>query len=153
MTTNPIPEGYPRVSPYLVAKDADKAIDFCKDLFGAVEKMRLVDPNGKVCHAELEINDSLIMLADEFPEMGFAGPEKFGGSPISMNIYVEDCDKVFSRALELGSEEVRPHTTQFYGDRSGMIKDPFGHTWNISTHVEEVTPEEVEKRFKEFMNK
>jgi PhnB protein len=143
---NPIPEGYPRVTPYLIVDGASEAIDFYSSVLGATERMRMDGPGGKIGHAEIEIGDSVVMLADEHPEMNARGPRSIGGSPVSMMVYVEDVDDVFARALEAGAKELRPLETQFYGDRMGAFEDPFGHEWNVATHVEDVPPEEMEKR-------
>ena len=143
---NPIPDGYPRVTPYLIVDDADAAIDFYKSVLGASERMRMAGQDGKVGHAELEIGDSVIMLADEHPEMDAHGPKTVGGTPVSLHVYVEDADGVFERAIESGAEALRPVEDKFYGDRSGSFEDPFGHHWHVATHVEEVPPEEMSKR-------
>jgi PhnB protein len=143
---NPIPEGYPRVTPYLIVDGASDAIDFYTSVLGATERMRMDAPGGRIGHAELEIGDSVVMLADENPEMNARGPRAFGGSPVSLMVYVEDVDGVFGRALEAGAKEVRPVEDQFYGDRLGAFEDPFGHEWNVASHVEDVPPEEMEKR-------
>jgi PhnB protein len=143
---NPIPEGYPRVTPYLIVDGASAAIDFYGSVLGATERMRMDAPGGRIGHAEIEIGDSIVMLADENPEMNARGPRSVGGSPVSLMIYVEDVDDVFARALEAGAKELRPVETQFYGDRMGAFEDPFGHEWNVASHVEDVPPEEMEKR-------
>ena len=143
---NPIPEGYPRVTPYLIVDGASDAIDFYTSVLGATERMRMDAPGGRIGHAELEIGDSVVMLADENPEMNARGPRAFGGSPVSLMVYVEDVDGVFGRALEAGAKELRPVENQFYGDRLGAFEDPFGHEWNVASHVEDVPPEEMEKR-------
>jgi PhnB protein len=143
---NPIPEGYPRVSPYLIVHDASAAIDFYSSVLGATERMRMDGPDGRIGHAELEIGDSVVMLADEHPEMNARGPRSVGGTPVSLMVYVEDVDDVFRRALDAGAKEVRPVENQFYGDRLGAFEDPFGHEWNVASHVEDVSPDEMEKR-------
>jgi PhnB protein len=142
----PIPDGYHSVTPYLCIKGAAKAIEFYKKAFGATEVMRMVQPDGKIGHAEIQIGDSRIMLADEFPEMDFLSAETIGGSPISIHLYVEDVDAMARNAVAAGAKEVRPVEDQFYGDRSGAFADPFGHKWHLSTHKEELTPEEISKR-------
>ena len=142
----PIPEGYPEITPYLAVDGANDAIDFYTTVFGARERMRMQGPGGKVGHAELEIGNSLIMLADEFPEMGNRGPKTIGGTPVTISIYVEDVDDVFDRAVAEGATEIRPVENQFYGDRSGQLEDPFGHRWSVATHVEDVPSDEMEKR-------
>jgi PhnB protein len=151
MTVKPIPEGYHSVTPYLIAKNASAAIDFYKKAFGAQELFRMEAPGGKIGHAEIKIGDSILMIADEHPEMGHVGPETLGGSAVGLMIYLEDVDTVFARAIEAGATEMRPLENQFYGDRSGSVKDPFGHTWMISTHVEDVAPDEMARRAEEAM--
>ena len=143
---NPIPSDYPRVTPYLSVDGAAKAIDFYRDVLGATERVRMDGPDGKVGHAELGIGDSVIMLADAFPDAGGPTPTALGGSPVTVMVYVEDVDDVFAKALAAGSKEIAPVQDQFYGDRSGQFEDPFGHRWNVASHVEDVTPEEMERR-------
>jgi len=142
----PIPDNYRRVTPYLIVNGASDAIDFYKKIYGATEIMRMPGPDGKIGHAELGIGDSVIMLADENVEMGHKGPRTFGGSPVSLLLYVEDVDRVVKNAVGAGSKLVRPVADQFYGDRTGGIVDPFGHEWYLATHVEDVSPEEMKKR-------
>ena len=142
----PIPDGYPRVTPYLYIDGAAEAIEFYAKVFGAEERMRMGGPDGKIGHAELQIGESLIMLADEHPEMNVRGPRAVGGTPVAISVYVEDVDAVFEAAVEVGAKELRPLENQFYGDRSGMFEDPFGHHWSVATHVEDVPPDEMEKR-------
>lgn len=142
----PIPEGYHSVTPYLIIRGAAKAIEFYKRAFGAREITRMAQPDGKVGHAELQIGDSRIMLADEFPERNIRGPESLGGTPVMIHLYVEDVDAMARQALAAGAKELRPVADQFYGDRSGMFADPFGHQWNISTHKEDLSAEEIRKR-------
>jgi PhnB protein len=143
---NPIPDGYPRVTPYLIVDGAAAAIDFYTSVLGATERMRMGGPEGKIGHAELEIGDSVIMLADEHPEMDAIGPKTVGGAPVSMHVYVEDADVVFGRAIEAGAKVLRAVEDKFYGDRSGGFEDPFGHHWHVATHVEDVPPDEMSKR-------
>jgi PhnB protein len=143
---NPIPEGYPRVTPYLIVSDGAAAIDFYTSILGATERMRMGGPDGKVGHAEIEIGESLIMLADEHPEMGARGPKTIGGTPVFIHVYVEDADRVFESAIEAGATSLQPMEEKFYGDRSGSFEDPFGHHWNVATHVEDIPPDEMEKR-------
>ena len=142
----PIPDGYPRVTPYLIINGANSAIEFYSEVLGAKERMRMGAPDDKVGHAELEIGDSVIMLADEFPEMGARGPKAVGGTPVTLYVYVEDVDEVFERALQAGAKELRAVEDKFYGDRSGEFEDPFGHRWSVATHVEDVPPEEMAER-------
>jgi len=141
----PIPDGYHSVTPYLIIKGAADAIEFYKKAFGATELFRM-DHGGKIGHAELKIGDSPIMLADEQPEMGYVGPKALGGTPVSLMIYVEDVDTMYKRAIGLGGTELKALQDQFYGDRSGTLKDPFGHIWTVATHKEDVTSEEMDKR-------
>ena len=143
---NPIPEGYHSLTPYLSIKGAAKAIDYYKEVFGATELFRMAAPDGKIGHAEIKIGNSPLMLADEFPEMEFVSPQTLGGSPIGLMIYVDDVDTMFNKAISAGATEVKPLQDQFYGDRSGTLKDPFGHVWTVATHVEDVAPEELQKR-------
>ena len=141
----PIPEGYHSVTPYLIVDGAAEAIDFYKKAFGATELFRM-EHQGKIGHAEIKIGDSPVMLSDEHPEMGYKGAKSLGGTPVSLMIYVDDVDTVYQRAINSGGTEVKPLQDQFYGDRSGTLTDPFGHVWTVSTHKEDVTPEEIEKR-------
>ena len=145
----PIPAGYSVVSPYLIIRGAAKALEFYQQVFGACERMRLEMPGGVIGHAEIQLGESVIMLADEFPQMDCRGPESFGGSPVSLHVYVTDVDAVVAKAVANGAKIKRPVQNQFYGDRSGAIVDPFGHTWNIATHVEDVSPEEMAQRAKQ----
>ena len=142
----PIPDGYHSVTPYLIIDGAARALDFYKRAFDAKELMRIPSPGDKIGHAEIKIGDSVIMLADEHPEMDARSPSHFGGSPISIMIYVEDVDKQFKQALGAGGAEVRPVTDQFYGDRAGTLRDPFGHTWHLHTHKEDVSRAELHRR-------
>ena len=141
----PIPEGYHSVTPYLIIDGASAAIDFYKKAFGATELFRM-DHGGKIGHAELKIGDSPIMLADENPGMGYVGPKALNGTPVSLMIYVENVDTIYNRAIAEGGVEVKALQDQFYGDRSGQITDPFGHVWTVSTHKEDLSPEEMKKR-------
>jgi len=151
MAVKPIPDGHYTVTPYLIIKGAASALDFYKKAFGAVELMRLADASGKVGHAEIKIGNSPIMLADEFPEMGFRGPQSLGGSAVGIALYVEDVDARFNQAVAAGGKVLRPVKDQFYGDRSGTLVDPFGHVWTIATHKEDVPPEEINRRFEASM--
>jgi PhnB protein len=146
MSVNPIPDGYHSVTPYLIIKGAAEAIDFYKKVLGATELFRLPMPGGVIGHAELKIGDSVIMLADEFPDMGAISPQTLGGTPISLMIYVPNVDEVFAGAIAAGGKEIKAVQNQFYGDRSGVFEDPFGHKWSIATHVEDVSHEEVQRR-------
>jgi PhnB protein len=145
-TVKPIPEGYHTVTPYLIVKGAVKAIEFYKQAFGAKELARMTAPDGRIGHAEIQIGDSRIMLADEFPEMDARGPESMGGTPVMIHLYMEDVDMVAKQATTAGARELRPVKDQFYGDRSGLFADPFGHKWNISTRKENLSAEEIGKR-------
>jgi PhnB protein len=142
----PIPDGYPQLSPYLIVDGAAQAIDFYKQVLGATERMRMGGPEGKIGHAEVQIGDAVVMLADEHPDMGYLGPKAIGGTPVTIGVYVEDVDKTFDTALKAGATSLRPVENQFYGDRSGQFEDPFGHRWSVSTHVEDVPPDEMQKR-------
>jgi PhnB protein len=146
----PIPDGYYTVTPYLSIKGAASALEFYKKAFGATELFRM-DWNGKLGHAEMQIGNSRVMMADEFPEMGVRGPQTLGGSAVGLCLYVEDCDALFHRAVSAGATVVRPLQDQFYGDRSGTVADPFGHVWTIATHKEDVPPQEMERRAAEAM--
>jgi PhnB protein len=146
MATKPIPDGYHAITPYLIVDGAAKAIDFYKAAFGAAELFRFPGPDGRLGHAELRIGDSVIMLADQFPEREIHAPGGLGGSPVSIMLYTEAVDQVVERAVGLGAKIKRPVENQFYGDRSGTIEDPFGHQWHVATHVEDVSAEEMERR-------
>ena len=148
----PIPEGYPRVTPYLYFGDAAEAIDFYVKVLGAKERMRMPGPDGGIGHAEIEVGNSIIMLADENPDMGASSPKTVGGTPVGFYVYVEDVDSAFETAVEAGAKSTRPVENQFYGDRSGQFEDPFGYRWNVATHVEDVPPDEMEKRAGEAMS-
>ena len=148
-TVKPVPDGYHTVTPYLIVNGASAAIDFYKKAFGAEELFRMPMPGGRVGHAEMKIGDSRIMLADEFPdhpESVAKSPQSLGGTSFGVNLYVEDVDTRFKQAVEAGAKVRRPLTTQFYGDRNGTVEDPFGHVWTISSHVEDVSGEELKKR-------
>lgn len=153
MTTpvQPIPTGYPTVSPSLCVDGAAQAIDFYTRVLGATERMRMGGPGGTVGHAELAIADSVIMLSDEYPDMDVVGPKTVGGTPVTLYVYVEDVDATFDRAVQAGAKVLRPVQNHFYGDRSGQFEDPFGHRWSVATHVEDVSPEETAKRAAEAM--
>ena len=148
---DPIPSDYPRVTPYICVDDAAAAIEFYRKVFGAIERMRIPAPDGKIGHAELTIGDGLIMLSDEYPDMGALGPKAVGGTPVTISVYVEDVDGVFSRAIAAGAESLHAPHDQFYGDRSGQFRDPFGHRWSVATHIEDVSPEEMAERAKQMM--
>jgi PhnB protein len=135
----------------LIVNDGARAIDFYKRAFGATELFRMPTPEGKIAHAELQLGTSRLMLASEYPEMGAKSPATLGGSPVGLYVYVEDADNGFARAVDAGAKVERPLQNQFYGDRSGTVRDPFGHQWTIATHVEDVSPEEMERRSREHM--
>ena len=141
-----IPEGYRSVTPYLIVQGAARAIDFYKAAFDAKERMRVNQADGRIGHAEITVGDSMIMLADEFPEHGIRGPRSLGGSPVTIHLYVEDVDATVARAVAAGAQITRAVQDQFYGDRSGSVTDPFGHVWSVSTHQEDVSTEEIERR-------
>jgi PhnB protein len=146
----PIPEGYPRLTPYLCVDGAGKAIEFYTQVLGATEKMRMDGPDGRIGHAELSFGDSVVMLADEYPDMGFLSPARIGGTAVTLHLYVEDVNTVFEKALAAGAKSLRPVEDQFYGDRSGQFEDPFGHRWNVASHVEDVDDEEMARRAEAF---
>lgn len=147
MAAKPIPEGYHSITPYLMVDGAAAALEFYKKAFGAQEIFRM--PMGeRIGHAEIRIGDSVVMLADEFPEAGKLGPKSRGGPTASLMLYLEDVDSAFARAIEAGATEERPVANQFYGDRSGSVIDPFGHCWMLSTHVEDVPEDEMQRRMK-----
>jgi PhnB protein len=146
MAVKPIPDGYSSVTPYLAVRQAADAIEFYRRAFGAKERMRMVAPDGKVGHAELTIGDAVIMLADEYPDMDFRSPEAYGGSSVTLHLYVKDVDASFRKATEAGAKPLREVKDQFYGDRSGTLRDPFGHVWHVATHKEDVSPEEIDRR-------
>ena len=142
----PVPDGYHSVTPYLIVPDGEAAIAFYQQIFGAKLRMRLRGPGGKVGHAELEIGDSLVMLADEHPEMGALAPPSIGGTPVGIHLYLNDVDAVAAKTVAAGATLKRPVVDQFYGDRLGSLVDPFGHIWHISTRVGDVSPEEIARR-------
>jgi PhnB protein len=149
----PIPEGYHSITPYLVIKGAAAAIDFYKQAFGAVEIMRMPQPDGRVGHAELKFGNSIVMLADEYPEMQVVGPKTLGNTSVGLLLYLDDVDKAVERAVSLGATIKKPIADQFYGDRTGTIEDPFGHKWTLAVHIEDVTPEEMQRRMAEQSKK
>jgi PhnB protein len=144
----PIPEGYHSITPYLYVSNAREAIEFYKQAFGAVELFRMEGPKGTIGHAELQLGDSRLMLADEDPAMGVRSPKSVGGTASSLLLYVENVDEVVARAVKAGGTITRPVANQFYGDRTGGVQDPSGHSWYIATHVEDVPPAELERRAK-----
>jgi PhnB protein len=150
---NYIPKGYNSISPYLVVKGAAKAIEYYKKVFGATEVVRMDQPNGKVGHAELQIGDSRIMLAEENPSMGqgHMSASGIGASPVSLYLYIPDVDRVIERAVDEGAKVLKPVQDQFYGDRTGFIQDPFGHLWGVATHIEDVAPKDLAERAKKVM--
>ena len=145
-----VPEGYHSLTPVLTVAGGAAAIDFYTKAFGAKVLMRMDGPGGSVGHAELQIGDSRLMMADEYPTMGSYGPKHYGGSPQSLNLYVADVDAVVARAVAAGATVKRPVTDQFYGERSGSVVDPFGHTWHVGTHIEDVPPDEMQRRAEEW---
>jgi len=146
MAAKPIPEGFHTLTPYLTVKDAPRAIDFYKQAFGAEVRGTHYSPDGKIMNADLKVGDSILMLAEEFPGMGAKSPLALGDSPVTIHVYVEDVDKLFNQAIAAGAKAVMPVMDQFWGDRFGMVTDPFGHRWSIGTHKEDLTPAEIEKR-------
>lgn len=146
----PIPDDYPQLMPYLIIGGASEAIDFYKAVFGAVERMRMGGADGRVGHAELEIGDAVVMLADANPDMDMQHPRSIGGTPVTLHLYVEDADATFDRAVQAGAKPLRPMEDRFYGDRSGQFEDPYGHRWNVASHVEDVPAEEMQRRAAEL---
>ncbi len=142
----PIPDGYHGAIPYMICKGAARALEFYKKAFGATEIMRMDGPGGMIGHAEVRIGEAVIMLADEFPDMGARSPQTLGGAPVSIYIYVEDVDAFARRAIAAGAKVLRPVADQFYGDRSVALEDPFGHTWGFATHFEDVPLDELKHR-------
>ena len=142
----PIPDGYPVVTPYICVDGAEKAITFYTHVFGASERMRMAGPDGRIAHAELQLGPGVIMLSDEHPDIGVRSPRAFGGSPVTLSVYVEDVDAVYNRAVAAGATPLRAVSDQFYGDRAGQFEDPFGHRWSVATHIEDVSPEEMARR-------
>jgi PhnB protein len=151
MATMPVPEGYHTVTPYLHVDDAEQAIDFYKKAFGAKERMRMEAPDGRIAHAEIEIGDSLVMLSDPFPQSSVRTPKELGGTTAGVFLYLEDVDAVVKRAVGAGATVTMEVADQFWGDRFGSVTDPFGHSWSIATHVEDVPPEEMAERAKAAM--
>lgn len=143
----PVPDGYHTVTPYLTVQNAAEAIEFYKKAFGASEIYRLAEPGGRIGHAEIQIGDTKVMLSDEYPEMEVRSPQTLGGSAVGLHIYIEDVDSLFNRAIAAGAVVVRPVKDQFFGERSGKLVDPFGHFWFIATQIEEITPEEIKRRY------
>ncbi len=151
MAVRPVPAGFHTVTPYLIVAGASEALEFYAKAFGAKELMRIDAPGGRIGHAEIRIGDSTIMLADEFLEMGARGPTSLGGTAVSILLYVDKVDELFDRAVAAGAKAIQAVRDQFYGDRSGMLEDPFGHVWTVATHIEDVTPEEINRRFSASM--
>ena len=151
MAVQPVPDGYNTVSPYLAVEDAATAIDYYKKAFGATERVRMEAPDGKIGHAELEIGDSIVMLADPFPQASTKPPHELGGTSAGVFLYVEDVDRVVKRAVEAGATVTMEVADQFWGDRFGTVTDPFGHVWSVATHIEDVPPAEMAERAKAAM--
>ena len=151
MAVKPIPDGFHTLTPHIVVSDAAAAIDFYKEAFGAKEAMRMPGPGGKIMHALIQIGDSKVMLNDEFPEMGGAlSPSSLGGSPVTLTLYVPDVDRTFEQAIAAGATVKMPAADQFWGDRYGMLTDPFGHLWAVANHIEDLTPEQIAQRAAAF---
>jgi len=146
MNAKPIPDGHHTVTPYLALKNGVKAVEFYKKAFGATELSKLITPDGRLGHAEIQLGDSIIMMSDEFPEFGGKAPDTLGGTPVNIHLYVEDVDSFFKKAVAAGAKERKAVKDQFYGDRSGQLEDPFGHLWWVATHKEDVSPEEMQRR-------
>ncbi len=151
MAARPIPEGYHSVSPALAVEGAAEAIDFYKRAFGARERYRMPGPEGTVAHAELEIGDSVVMLSDPFPQSTVKPPTQLGGTSVGIFVYVEDVDAVFQQAVDAGATVTMALDDQFWGDRFGTVTDPYGHSWSLATHIEDVPPEEMEERGKQAL--
>ena len=151
MTAKPIPEGYSTITPYLAVDDAAKAIEFYERAFGAKERYRMPGPDGKIAHAEIQVGSSVVMLSDPFPQATAKPPAELGGTTTGLFMYVEDVDAAFRKAVEAGATETMPPADMFWGDRFGSVTDPFGHAWQLATHVEDVSPEEMERRGQEAM--
>ncbi|HXD57976.1 MAG TPA: VOC family protein [Thermoleophilaceae bacterium] len=151
MSVKPIPDGYHSVQPYLAVDDAAKAIDWYKQALGATELFRMEGPGGTIGHAELKIGDSVVLLADPFPQASTKPPKELGGTTASLMLYVEDVDAIVNRATDAGATVTMEVADQFWGDRFGSFTDPFGHSWSIATHIEDVPPDEMERRAAEFM--
>ena len=153
MAVKPIPEGYHTLTPFLTVRDAVSAIEFYKKAFGAQERGVMKGPDGKVMHAELKIGDSIIMLSDEFPEFGSLSPQSSGGAGMGLHIYIDGVDAAFDRAVKAGAQVEMPVSDQFWGDRYGKLKDPFGHRWSIATHTKELSQDEMKRGMDEAMEK
>jgi PhnB protein len=151
MAVNPIPTDYPRIIPSLACKGASDALEFYTAVLGATLRYKMDGPGGIVAHAELTLGDSMIMVADEFPDMGFLSPASVGGTPVSLMVYVEDVDAVVADAIARGATELSPVSDEFYGDRVGRFEDPWGHRWSIATHVEDVSEDEMARRAEAMM--
>lgn len=145
MATKPVPDGYHTATPYLILDGAASAIDFYKRAFGATELTRYED-KGRIGHAEIKVGDSVIMMADEYPEIGYKNPKAYGGTPVSIMLYLTDVDAQFKQAVDAGARVLRPLENQFYGDRTATIEDPFGHVWTMATHVEDLTHDQIMQR-------
>jgi PhnB protein len=150
MTVQPVPEGYNTVTPYLAVEDASAAIDFYRRAFGAKERVRMPGPGGAILHAELEIGDSLVMLSDPFPQASTRPPKELDGTSFSIFLYVEDVDGAHKQAVDAGASSLMEPEDMFWGDRFGSVQDPFGHSWTIATHVEDVAPDEMQRRTEEW---
>jgi PhnB protein len=153
MAVKPIPEGYHTITPFMTVRDAARAIEFYKKAFGATDRGIAKDPSGKVMHAEIQIGDSVIMMSDEFPEFGSVSPQSVGGSSVGLHIYVDNVDAAFDRAVKAGAQVEMPVADQFWGDRYGRLKDPFGHKWSIATHVKDMSRDEMKHAMDEAMSK
>ena len=153
MSVKPVPEGYHTITPHLIVRDAAGAIEFYKQAFGAKDRGVMKGPDGKVMHAELQIGDSIVMLADEMPEFGSRSPQSIGGSPTGLHIYTDNVDAAFDRAVKAGAQVEMPVMEQFWGDRYGKLKDPFGHSWSVATHVKDLSAEEMKRGMDEAMAK
>ena len=149
MTVKAVPQGYTTVTPYLIIRGVSNAIEFYQKAFGATE-VRRMEADGKIMHAEIKIGNAHLMMADEFPEQGFKSPQSLGGSPAFIHLYVEDADTLFKKAIGAGATSLQPVSDQVFGDRHGLVQDPFGYTWTIATHIEDVSSEELKRRMAEY---
>jgi len=151
--TKPIPDGMRSLTPHLVCNGAAAAIEFYKKAFGAVEEFRLPGPDGRLMHAQVRIGDSALMLVDEWPDMGACGPKTLKGSPVTIHLYVPDADATFAQAIATGATVKMPPSDMFWGDRYGLLEDPFGHLWSVATHLRDLTPEEIQQNLAKMEGK
>ncbi len=151
--TKPIPDGFHSITPSVVVANSKDAIEFYKKAFGANEIYQMPTPDGKTMHAMIQIGNSFVMMSDEFPEMGCKSPDTIGGTPVTLHLYVDDADKTFNQAIEAGAKVTMPLMDAFWGDRFGIVSDPFGHSWAIATHKQDISPEDMKKAGEEYFAK